>query len=411
MSDLPLSGIRVCDFTWIIAGPTCTRVLADFGAEVIRVEHGQSVDSVRMGRPIVGETPTLNNSGFFNYINRNKKSILLNVRHPMGMEVARKLIAKSDIVVENFSSRVMANWGLDYPQLKELRPDIIYCSISGFGHFGRDMDFTTWGPTAQALSGLTLTSGLPGKPPAGWGYSYMDHTAGYQAAAAIMMALHHRNRTGEGQHIDISQVEGGIVLNGPAILDFSVNGRRWRREGMPPGNRAWEPAVAPHNTYPCAGEDRWIAIACMNDAEWQALVRAMDEPIWASEARWATNEARLANQDELDSRIGDWTSELTDYEAMEILQAAGVRAGVAQRASDRFERDPQLKARGWWHRLEHPELGLCDYDGILPKLSRTPGQMRSASPLLGADTHAVLRDVLGFGDEEIAEHEAQGVLM
>jgi crotonobetainyl-CoA:carnitine CoA-transferase CaiB-like acyl-CoA transferase len=411
MADLPLSGIRVCDFTWIIAGPTCTRVLADFGAEVIRIEHGQSVDSVRMGRPIVGDTPTLNNSGFFNYINRNKKSLQLNVRHPMGMEVVQKLIAKSDVVVENFSSRVMSNWGLDYPQLKELRPDIIYCSISGFGHFGRDMDFTTWGPTAQALSGLTLTSGLPGKPPAGWGYSYMDHTAGYEAAIAIMMALHHRNVSGEGQHIDMSQVEGGIVLNGPAILDYSVNGRSWRREGMPPGNRAWEPRVAPHNTYPCAGEDRWIAIACMNDAEWVALVRAMDEPPWAADSKWATNEGRLVCQEELDSRIGEWTSELTDYEAMEILQAAGIRAGVCQKASDRYESDPQLRARDWWHRLEHPELGECEFDGVLPKLSKTPGAIHSPSPLLGQNSHAVLRDVLGFSEDEIAEHEAMGVLM
>jgi crotonobetainyl-CoA:carnitine CoA-transferase CaiB-like acyl-CoA transferase len=258
---------------------------------------------------------------------------------------------------------------------------------------------------------MTFTSGLPGKPPAGWGYSFMDHTAGYQAAIAIMMALHHRNRTGEGQHIDISQVEGGIVLNGPAILDFTVNGRRWRRGGMPPGNRSWEPRVAPHNTYPCAGDDRWIAVACMNDAEWQALVRAMDEPEWATDPKWATNGGRLANEDELDTRIGAWTSELTDYEAMELLQAAGVRAGVCQKASDRFERDPQLRARGWWHQLEHAELGTCDFDGILPKLSLTPGQMCSASPLLGEHTHQVLRDVLGMDDEQIAEHEAMGVLM
>ncbi|MFN0145188.1 MAG: CaiB/BaiF CoA transferase family protein [Dehalococcoidia bacterium] len=411
MSEMALAGIRVCDLTWIIAGPTATRVLADFGAEVIRVEHEQAIDSVRLGRPITGDTPTLNNSGFFNYFNRNKKSMQLNVRHPMGMDVLRRLVAVSDIVVENFSSGVMTSWGLDYPQLKEIRPDIIYCSISGFGHSGRDKAFTTWGPTAQALSGLTLTSGLPGLPPAGWGYSYMDHTAGYVAASAIMMALHHRNRTGEGQHIDISQVEAGIVLNGPAILDYTVNGRKWRRDGMPPGNRAWEPHVAPHNAYPCAGDDRWVAIACMNDAEWEALVRAMDEPHWARDPKWSTNDGRLAHQDELDERIGEWTSEFVDYEAMELLQAAGVRAGAVQKASDRFERDPQLAARDWWHRLTHAEIGECDFDGVVPKLSGTPGSLRSASPVLGADTHDVLRDVLGMSDDEIIEHETSGVLM
>jgi len=411
MTPLPLEGIRVCDLTWIIAGPTATRFLADFGAEVIRVEHGQAVDAIRIGRPIVGDHPTLNNSGFFNYFNRNKKSILLNVRHPDGMKVLQRLIAASDVVIENFSSGVMASWGLDYPQLREIREDIIYCSVSGFGHSGRDKEFTTWGPTAQALSGLTFTSGLPGKPPAGWGYSYMDHTAGYYAAIGIMMALHHRNRTGEGQHVDLSQVEAGIILGGPAVLDRTVNGRSWRRAGMPPGNRSWEPAVAPHNTYACTGEDRWIAIAVMNDAEWQALVRAMDDPEWAAEARFASNAGRLANQEELDARIEEWTSELEDYEAMTILQAAGVRAGVCQAASDRATRDPQLAVRDWWHTLPHAELGECEFDGIVPKLSATPGALRTASPLLGEHTHEVMRTVLGMSDDEIGNFEAAGVFM
>jgi crotonobetainyl-CoA:carnitine CoA-transferase CaiB-like acyl-CoA transferase len=412
MPPLPLEGIRVCDLTWVIAGPSATKVLADFGAEVIRVEHGQAVDPIRLGRPIVGDSgPTLNNSGFFNYFNRNKKSMLLNVRHPTGMEILKQLIAVSDVIIENFSSGVLDSWGLDYATLSAIRPGIISCSISGFGHSGRDRAFTTWGPTAQALSGLTFTSGLPGKPPAGWGYSYMDHTAGYYGAIAIMMALHHRNRTGEGQEIDISQVEAGMVLNGPAVLDFTVNGRSWRRPGMPPGNRAWQPAVAPHNTYACAGEDRWLALEARNDAEWQALVRAMDEPEWAAEPRFATNEARLANQDELDARIETWTSELEDYEAMEILQAAGVPAGVCQKASDRFERDPQLAARDWWHSLPHPELGPTDYDGVVPRLALTPGQLRTASPVLGEHTHEILRDVLGLTDDQIAEHEAAGVFM
>ena len=408
---LPLEGIRVCDLTWVIAGPTATRVLADFGAEVIRVEHEQAVDPIRLGRPIVGDHPTLNNSGFFNYFNRNKKSILLNARHPDGMGLLKRLIAKSDVLIENFSAGVLESWGLGYDELRAIRPDIIYCSISGFGHSGRDREFTTWGPTAQALSGLTLTSGLPGKPPAGWGYSYMDHTAGYNGAIAIMMALHHRNLTGEGQHVDISQVEAGIVLNGPAVLDGAVNGRTWRREGMPPGNRAWEPAVAPHNTYACAGEDRWLAIAVMNDAEWQALVRAMEEPDWALDPRFATNAKRLANQDELDARIEEWTSELDDYEAMELLQAAGVRAGVCQKPGDRFERDPQSRARGWWHTLMHPELGECEYDGVTPRLSKTPGELRSTSPLIGEHTREVLGEVLGLGEDEIDAAQASGALM
>ncbi len=408
---LPLEGIRICDLTWIIAGPTATRVLADFGADVIRVEHGQAVDAIRLGRPIVGESPTLNNSGFFNYINRNKRSVLLNVRHPMGHDLLKRLIASSDVVVENFSSGVMDSWGLGYDELRSIREDIIYCALSGFGHSGRDKEYTTWGPTAQALSGLSIMSGLPGKQPAGWGYSYMDHTAGYYAASAIMMALYHRQQTGEGQQIDLSQVEAGTVLTGPAFLDATVNGHSWRREGLPPGNRAWQPEVAPHNTYPCAGEDRWIAIAVMNDAEWQALVRAMDEPAWATDSRFATNEGRLQNQDELDEHIAAWTREQSDRDLTAFLQAAGVRAGLVQKASDRFEDDPQLAARGWWHNLSHAELDDCEYDGVVPRLDATPGELRTASPLLGEHTHEVMTGILGLSDEEYIDHETAGVFM
>jgi crotonobetainyl-CoA:carnitine CoA-transferase CaiB-like acyl-CoA transferase len=328
------------------------------------------------------------------------------------MELLQKLIAASDVVVENFSSGVLESWELSYEQQKAINPGIIYCSISGFGHSGRDKHFTTWGPTAQALSGLTLMSGLPGKPPAGWGYSYMDHTAGYYGAIAIMMALHHRNQTGEGQHIDISQVEAGMVLTGPAILDYTVNGRGFRREGMPPGNRAWEPAMAPHNTYPCAGEDRWIAIAVRSDAEWQAMGRAMGEPSWASDSKFASADGRLANQDELDANISKWTRARGDYALMQTLQAAGVPAGVCQSPGDRVEKDAQLKARDWWATMPHPEMGEeSQFDGVTPRLSINRGQNRTAAPMLGADTHAVMTDVLGLSDEEFAEHEEMGVFM
>jgi crotonobetainyl-CoA:carnitine CoA-transferase CaiB-like acyl-CoA transferase len=409
---LPLAGVRVCDLTWIVAGPTCTRILADFGAEVIRVEHGQRLDAMRMAGGRSAESPiTANNSAIFNYINRNKKSVLLNVRHPFGMDLLRRLIAECDVLVENYSSGVMTSWGLDYPQLRELRPDIIYCSASGFGHTGRDRAYTTWGPTAQALSGLSLMSGLPGLPPAGWGFSYLDHHAGYFAATAVMMALHHRNRTGEGQQIDISQIECGLTLTGAAVLDYTVNGRSWRRPGMPPGNHAVEPRVAPHNTYRCQGDDRWVAIAVMNDAHWPALLRAMDEPEWAADPRFATNAGRLEHEDELDAQIGRWTAGRSDYQVMSILQAAGVPAGACQRASDKFERDPQLRERGWWHHLPHAELGDCVFDGVVPHLSRTPGEVAASSPLLGEHTAEVMREVVRLTPDEFAEYEELGVFM
>lgn len=410
-SPLPLEGVRVCDLSWIVAGPTATRALADFGAEVIRVEHGQALDAIRRAPPIVGEQPTGNNSGMFNYFNRNKKSVLLNVRHPLGMEVLTRLIAACDVVLENFSSRVMESWGLDYPQLQAINPRVIYCSVSGFGHSGRDRDYGTWGPTAQALSGLSFMSGLPGLPPAGWGFSYLDHTAGYYAAIAVMMALHHRNRTGEGQHIDISQIETGMVLAGPAILDFGVNGRGWRRPGMPPGNRSGMAPYAPHNTYRCDGEDRWIAIAVRSDGEWQALVRAMDEPVWATDPRFATAAGRAAHAGDLDRRIEAWTCGQTDYRVMGILQAAGVPAGVCQQPGDKFEHDPQLAARGWWRETAHAEIGPGVFDGFAPVLSRTPARLRSAAPLLGEHTYRVMRDIAGLSDNEYVELEATGVFM
>ncbi len=410
--ELPLSGIRVCDLTWIIAGPTATRVLADFGADVIRVEHQQAADPIRFGRPLHGDQPTLNNSGFFNYFNRNKRSILLNVRHPLGMELLHKLIAVSDVVIENFSSGVLDSWELSYEAQKAINPGIIYCSISGFGHSGRDKHFTTWGPTAQALSGLTLMSGLPGKPPAGWGYSYMDHTAGYYGAIAIMMALHHRNKTGEGQHIDMSQVEAGMVLTGPAVLDYTVNGRSFRREGMPPGNRAWEPGMAPHNTYRCAGEDRWVAMAVRNDAEWRAMAQAMGDPAWAADERFATTAGRLANQDDLDARIAEWTAVREDYAVMHTLQAAGVPAGVCQTPGDRVEKDEQFKGRKWWATMPHAEVGeASEFDGVTPRLSLTPGTNRTASPLIGEHTRDVVTELLGLTEAEFAEHEEMGVFM
>ncbi|MFQ5380890.1 MAG: CoA transferase, partial [Dehalococcoidia bacterium] len=269
----------------------------------------------------------------------------------------------------------------------------------------------TWGPTAQALSGLTMMSGLPGKPPAGWGYSFMDHTAGYYAAIAIMMALHERNRSGAGQHIDMSQVEVGIALAGPAILDYTVNGRSWRRDGMPPGNHAWGLKAAPHNVYRCTGDDRWIAIAVLSDAEWEALVRAMGSPAWASRPSLSSVAGRIAAQDLIDREIEEWTSQREDYALAYTLQAAGVRAAMVQKASDRFERDPQLRARGWWHRLVHDRMGPSDYDGIVPALSDTPGELRRPGPLLGVDTHQVMRDVLGMSEGEFAAHEDSGVFM
>ena len=274
-----LSRIRICDFTGQLAGAGATRFLSAFGADVIRVE-----DPVRQGRwDILRGTPPfpegksgLEVGGGFNNHNVEKRGITLNLRSDRGCELLRDLIAQSDVVSENFATGVMERLGFGYEQLCEIKPDIIYVSNCGFGQTGPYRTYKTWGPIVQAISGLTFTSGLPGEPPAGWGYSYMDHTGGYYMTIAILMALVHRTRTGEGQWVDMSCTEAGATLNGPAILDFTVNGRKARRPGMPHSNRNTWPAMAPHGIYPVRGEDRWIAFSCRSDDEWARLAGQID---------------------------------------------------------------------------------------------------------------------------------------
>ena len=241
-----LEGIRVVDFTWVRAGPWATRWLGALGAEVIKVEWPEA----ERGRSSGGNTTprglerNLNTSGNFNDTNANKLSITLNVRTARGMDLIKRLIAVSDVVIENFSSRVLRSWGLGYDELRRLRPDVVYVSMSGFGHTGRNHRYTTFGPVAQAISGLTFLSGLPDKPPAGWGWSYLDDTGGLYGAMGVLTGIYHRNVTGEGQHIDQSQMIAGITLNGPAILDHTVNGRPSRRA------RVIHPATLPTGRAP-----------------------------------------------------------------------------------------------------------------------------------------------------------------
>ena len=406
----PLQGVRILDFSWIVAGPQATRILADFGAQVIKVEYEGRIDSIRMGNPVPGTPPgSPNASGTFNNLNRDKLSISINVLIPQGLEVIKKLIAVSDVVIENFRAHVLDAWGLSYEEMTKIKPDVIYVSMSGFGHTGRNRAYSTWGPTAQALSGLTFMSGLPGYPSAGWGYSYMDHPAGYYGAAAIMMALHHRQQTGEGQHVDISQVETGMVLTGPQALDYTVNGRPYRRPENPPGNHSTHPAAAPHNAYRCAGEDRWIAISVFNQQQWAALCQAMGNPDWTREERFSNALGRVDHQEALDKLIGHWTAAQDARELTHMLQALGVPAGIVQNARDRVEDDPQLRERDFYQKLDHPELGEHRFDGLPIHLSRTPSVLHHAAPLLGEHTEYVLREVLNLTDDDIVELAENGV--
>jgi crotonobetainyl-CoA:carnitine CoA-transferase CaiB-like acyl-CoA transferase len=260
-------------------------------------------------------------------------------------------------------------------------------------------------------------SGLPGAPPAGWGFSYLDHTAGYYGAAALLLALYERNRSGLGQYIDIAQIETGMVLAGPTFLDYSVNGRPYQRPGNPPGNQASFPLVAPHNAYRCRPDrsraqpnDCWVTIAVFTDDEWDALCGVMGEPVWCKEERFGTNEQRVKHRDALDALIESWTIAFDRYDLMQRCQAAGVAAGAVQDMADKMERDPQLSARQFYPRIAHHELGEHRFEGVPIHASRSSWSLRRPAPRLGEDNDYVLRELLGLDDRDIRELEEEAVV-
>jgi crotonobetainyl-CoA:carnitine CoA-transferase CaiB-like acyl-CoA transferase len=287
---------------------------------------------------------------------------------------------------------------------------VIYGRMSGFGHTGPHSHFKSYGPIVQAVSGLSFISGLPGVEPSGWGLSYMDNQAAYYNSAALMMAILRRNATGEGAEVDVSAVEVGISMIGPDMLDVTANGAATRRATFPRGNRLDDPAAAPHGVYPSADEDRWVAIAVFDDADWERFVTAIGRPAWTDEPRFGTQAGRHENQDALDAYVAEWTRRRTDRDAMELLQSAGVAAGALQNAEDVNEWDPQLEARGTFFDLDHPVIGEARFEGTPITFSRTTQQTWRSAPLLGEDNHYVFGDLLGLSAQEIAELESDGVI-
>jgi crotonobetainyl-CoA:carnitine CoA-transferase CaiB-like acyl-CoA transferase len=427
----PLTGVRIVDLTRLGYGAQATALCGAMGAEVIRIESRTRPDPIRLMPPYVplpGEAPSAEGVAatasldrgfdrggiFFKYNFGGKRSVALDLKRPGGMDVLRRLIAAADVLAESFSAGTLARMGLPWDELRRVKPDLVYVSMSGLGQRGRDAAHVTLGPTAQALTGLTAMLGLPGRRPAGWSFSYLDHMGGYLGAYAILCALHHRNRTGAGQHVDVSQVEPGVPLGGAAALDRQVNGRRWRRPENPPGNRSPEPPMAPHGAYPCRGDDRWLAIACRDDADWRRVRAAMGEPAWAADRRLDGVAGRRAAEDALDARLADWTR-TEDADALaERLAAAGVPAAPVQDARDRVEHDAQLRARGYFVPLPHTATGDWPLERPPFRLADSDvhpgGTIRRGPPCLGEDTRAVLRDVLGMSDTEIAALDEGGVL-
>ena len=388
-----LDGVRILDFTWVVAGPVATRILADQGAEVIKIERRDSLDlGSRRG-------------GFTGNLFRGKQSTVINMSDPRGREIAQQLVKVSDVVIDNFSARVMRNWGMDYESLRQIKPSIIAVSMSGFGHTGPHKDYVSYGPTLQALSGYTLLMRHEGKEPAGWGYSYADMSGGYSGALAVLMALWYRRRTGHGQFVDLSQFETISSIVGPSLLDTLIN----KTKNSPFGNRSQEAPAAPHGVYRCAGTDRWCAMTIFTEEEWQGFCRALGNPAWTQDARFATLTSRFQHQSVLDRHVEEWTALHTTEEVMTLLQQEGVPAGIVANAED-LDRDPQLRARGYWAHVPTPEGEDVVLDGPPIKLSMTPGYVAAPGPLLGEHTEVVLHNLLGYSVADIATLKAERVV-
>jgi crotonobetainyl-CoA:carnitine CoA-transferase CaiB-like acyl-CoA transferase len=407
-----LERFRIVDFGGVLAGAGATRILAAFGADVIRVEDPTNQgrwDVIRGSPPYPTGEAGLELSGGFNNHNAEKRGVTLNLKSEGGRQLLRKLIAVSDVVTENFAAGVFARLGFDYPTLRSIRPDIIYVSNCGFGHSGPYEKFKTWGPIVQAIGGLTFTSGLPDQPPAGWGYSYMDHTGAYYMALAVLMALYRREQSGEGQWVDLAMTEAAVPLCGPVLLDYSVNGRRMRRPGVPHSNRSDAPAMAPHGIYAARGEDEWIAIACRDDADWQALRGVIDRG-WCREPELDRLASRLERQDALDEALGAWTRERDKYDMQAALLGAGVPAAAVQRPDERIDADPNTAEWGLWPTVTHPEIGKQRVDGLPVHLSETDASLERGAPRLGEHNAEVFGELLGLDDAELEKLRAEAAI-
>jgi benzylsuccinate CoA-transferase BbsF subunit len=412
MSGRPLAHLRICDFTGQLAGAGATRLLAAFGAQVIRIEDPVNEgrwDVLRGAAPFVDDRRGGELGGGFQNHNVEKLGVTLNLRTERGRELLERLVAVSDVVTENFAAGVLEGWGFGWERLRSIRPDLIYVSNCGFGHEGPYAAFRTWGPIVQANCGLTFSSGLPDLPAAGWGYSYMDHHGGNIMAMAVLAALVHRNRTGEGQWVDMSCTEAGSALLGPAVLDRTVNGRPLRRPGMPHSNRSDAPPMAPHGIFGADGADAWVAIACRDDRDWRALAAVVAEP-WTADPRFATIEGRLEHQDELDAHVAAWCADRDKHAVAASLTAAGVPAAPVRTPEERIELDADTAAWGLWPAVDHPGMGRVRVDGIPVHLSATDWAIERPAPLLGQHNREVFGGLLGVSDDELAALAEEGVL-
>jgi benzylsuccinate CoA-transferase BbsF subunit len=414
MAKLPLEGIRVADFTWVWAGPYCTMQLAHLGADVIRIETRTRPCITRVLPPWPeGKPGGLNRSGYFNQYSQGKRSLTLNFKDPAATEIARKLVAKSDVVVNNFAHGVMDKMGFGYDVLRQIKPDIIMASLSGYGDTGPYADYVAYGPAQVPLSGLSSLTGYKDWPPMHSGFSYGDPNAGVHGAFAILAALFHRAKTGQGQYIDMSQWESSMVVLPEGIMDYTMN----RHEPERLGNA--DPMMSPHGIFKCldrperiAGNviDQWVAIVCADDVDWGRLARAIGRPELADDPRFATLAARKTNEDQLEAAITSWTSTRRAAEVERVLQQAGIAAAVVADNMYLAGEDPHIKERDYFVYRDHPEVGKRQHCGMPWQLSRTATKVRAAAPTIGQHTDEILSGLLGYDTDQIAKLRAQGAL-
>jgi benzylsuccinate CoA-transferase BbsF subunit len=404
MAKAPLEGIRVADFCWAWAGPYGALQLAHLGAEVIRIESNTRMCPSRQIPPWAENERGINRAGYFNQYNQGKRSVTLNLKKPEGIALAKQLVTKSDIAIENFAAGVMDKMGLGYEVLRGLKPDIIMISLSGYGASGPEKGYVSYGPPQVALSGMSSLTGYQGGPPMQAGFSYGDPNGGVHGTFAVMCALLHRAKTGEGQYIDLSQREACAMLLPEALMEYTMNGTQ------PPrlGNR--DPYMAPHGVFCCRGEDRWVSLAVRNDEEWQRMCAVMGRVELAADPRFAVLAARKENEDTLEEIITAWTQERSADEVTRSLQQAGIAAYPSLDGKDMLA-NPQVTARGLFVELEHPEVGKRRHLGIPWKMSRTPCEVHRPAPCLGQDTDYVLDDILGLSREDISSLRAKEVLL
>jgi crotonobetainyl-CoA:carnitine CoA-transferase CaiB-like acyl-CoA transferase len=401
--DLALADIKILDFTWVMAGPAATRVLADYGATVVRIESTRRLDTGRTIGPFHDGQPGVEHSGFFHNVNAGKLGLTLDLSQAAGRDVARDLVRWADVVTESFSPHVMHAWELDYAALRQVKPDIIMISTCLMGQSGPYAQFAGFGNLAAAISGFFSLTGWPDRPPAGPFGAYTDYVAPRFTAVAILAALEYRRRTGQGQYIDQSQAESALHFLTPALLDYTVHSRSQERVGNADAH------LAPHGVYPTAGQDRWLALAVRTDAQWQALCEVMRRPDLGHDPRFATLAARLTHREALDTIVAVWTHEHSAQEAEAMLQARGIPASAVQNSQELY-RDPQLLHRGHFVQLPEPLHGTTTVEASRFRLSRTPAHIERAGPTLGRDNQYVLETILGYSPERIAALADAGIL-